>query len=102
MLRTSASRRRSAGGRRTRPSWAATMRRRPSDVGGLSEGEEGGGDGAPEEELGEGDVPLLPYRATSGLVRERTARRERTDVHGRHLARLGHRGRAAGEGAAVV
>ena len=45
-----------------------------SDVGELSEGEEGGGDGAPEEELGESDVPLLPYRATSGLVRERTAR----------------------------
>ena len=45
-----------------------------SDVGELSEGEEGGGDGAPEEELGDGDVPLLPYRATSGLVRERTAR----------------------------
>ena len=45
-----------------------------SDVGEISEGEEGGGDGAPEEELGEGDVPLLPYRATSGLVRERTAR----------------------------
>ena len=42
-----------------------------SDVGELSEGEEGGGDGAPEEELGDGD---LPYRATSGLVRERTAR----------------------------
>ena len=45
-----------------------------SDVGELSEGEEGGGDGALEEELGEGDVPLSPYRATSGLVRERTAR----------------------------
>ena len=45
-----------------------------SDVGEISEGEEGGGDGAPEEELGESDVPLLPYRATSGLVRERTAR----------------------------